>query len=369
MLFKPRRLIRTTGNDPIYKHAARRLTGNKLKTSRACFQVGRTLLMFVAGFAATLCLAGTQMGAAASAGKALMADTTLSNEPIQPLPPPPVLDRRKLVLGERLFHDPRLSRDQSVSCASCHNLKLGGADGKPRSVRPGGALTPVNTPSIFNVAFNFRLFWDGRAGSLEGHIQGPMEDTGTDWQTVLPRLRQDPTYVTAFAAAYPDGLTTAAVQDALMTFERSLVTPNGRFDRYLRGDRNAITAEEKEGYRLFKAYGCAACHQGVNAGGNMYQKVGVMGDYFDKRGDLTPADLGRYNVTGLERDRYMFRVPGLRNVALTAPYLHDGRIKTLEDAVKGMSKFMLGRPIEPREVKLIVQFLHTLNGEYNGQPL
>ncbi len=322
-----------------------------------------------AGFIALPCLLGMQPAAASPTGGTGVADTNLSGEPIQPLPPPPALDRRKLVLGERLFHDPRLSHDQSVSCASCHNLKLGGADGKPRSVRPGGRATPVNTPSIFNVALNSRLFWDGRAGALEEHIQGPMEDTDTDWPAVLQRLRQDASYVSAFSAAYADGLTVESIQDALVTFERSLVTPNGRFDRYLRGDRNAITAEEQEGYRLFKAYGCAACHQGANAGGNMYQKVGVMGDYFDKRRDLTPADLGRLNVTGLERDRHMFRVPGLRNVALTAPYLHDGRIKTLEDAVKGMSKFMLGRPMEPREVKLIVRFLHTLNGEYNGQPL
>lgn len=365
MFFKTRRQIVTTGSGRSVKRTAHKPAGNKLKAFITC-QVKQALSLFLAGLATTFCLTDIPTGTAAPTA---VADTNLSNEPIQPLPLPPVLDRRKVALGERLFHDPRLSRDQSVSCASCHNLKLGGADGKPRSVRPGGALTPVNTPSIFNVAFNFRLFWDGHAGSLEEHIQGPMEDTGTDWQVVLQRLRQDASYVSAFSAAYADGLTVAAVQDALVTFERSLVTPNGRFDRYLRGDRNAITPEEKEGYRLFKAYGCAACHQGVNAGGNMYQKVGVIGDYFDKRRDLTPADLGRYNVTGLERDRHMFRVPSLRNVALTAPYLHDGRVKTLEDAVKGMSKFMLGRPIEPREIRLIVQFLHTLNGEYNGQPL
>ena len=274
-----------------------------------------------------------------------------------------------MALGERLFNDPRLSRDQTTACATCHDLKSGGADGKPRSIRPGGTPTPVNTPSIFNVALNFRLFWDGRAGSLEEQIQGPQEDTGTDWQVVVQRLRVDMTYVSAFAAAYPDGLTVSSLQDALVAFERSLVTPDSRFDRYLRGDNNAITPEEKEGYRLFKAYGCTACHQGVNMGGNMYQKVGVMGDYFAKRGDIAPADLGRYRVTKLERDRYMFRVPGLRNVALTAPYLHDGKIKTLEDAVKGMSKFMLGRPVEPHDVKLITEFLHTLNGEYKGRRL
>lgn len=325
-------------------------------------------LVFVLSLAASLSLAATEMRTPPT-DKTEIAGTALSNEPIQPLPDPPALDPRKLALGKRLFHDPRLSCDQNIACATCHNLKLGGADGKPRSPRPGGMATPVNTPSIFNATLNFRLFWDGRAGSPEEHIQGPMEDTGADWQMVLQRLRQDASYVSAFSAAYSDGLTVAAIQDALVTFERSLITPNGRFDRYLRGDQDAITAEEKEGYRLFKVYGCAACHQGVNVGGNMYQKVGVMGNYFEKRRDLTPADLGRFNVTGLERDRHMFRVPGLRNVALTAPYLHDGRIKTLEDAVKGMSKFMLGRPIEPREVKLIVQFLHTLNGEYDGQPL
>ena len=368
MLFKPRRQIDTARNCRIDKYVGHRPIGNRLKTSAAESKAGCALLAFVTGLATTLCLAATEM-ATAPAGKEKITDRALINEPIQPLPPPPVLDPRKLALGKQLFYDPRLSRDQSVACATCHNLKLGGADGKPRSPRPGGMLTPVNTPSIFNAALNFRLFWDGRAGTLEEHIQGPMEDTGTDWEVVLQRLRQDASYVSAFSAAYSDGLTVAAIQDAIVTFERSLVTPNGRFDHYLRGEQNAITAEEKEGYRLFKAYGCTACHQGVNAGGNMYQKVGVMGDYFAKRGDLTPADLGRYNVTGLERDRHMFRVPGLRNVALTAPYLHDGRIKTLEDAVKGMSKFMLGRPIEPREVKLIVQFLHTLNGEYDGQPL
>lgn len=368
MFFKTRRPIRATWNGRPNRHLARQSMENVPKTSLDDSGALRALLIFIAGLATTLCLAATEMETAL-AGKAEIRSTALSNEPIQPLPPPPVLDQRKLTLGKKLFYDPRLSRDQSVACATCHNLKLGGADGKPRSLRPDGVPTSVNTPSIFNAVGNFRLFWDGRAGSLEEHIQGPMEDTGTDWEVVLQRLRNDESYVTAFSAVYSDGLTVAAIQDALVTFERSLVTSNGRFDRYLRGDQNAITAEEKEGYRLFKAYGCTACHQGVNAGGNMYQKVGVMGDYFDKRRDLTPADLGRYNVTGLERDRHMFRVPGLRNVALTAPYLHDGRIKTLEDAVKGMSKFMLGRPIEPREVKLIVQFLHTLNGEYDGQPL
>lgn len=368
MFYKTRRPTRVIRNARAYEELARRPMGTKTKIPPDGFKAGRTLLLFIAGLAITLCLTTTQTETVA-AEKTEIADMVLNNEPIQPLPLPPVLNPRKLALGKQLFHDPRLSRDQSVACATCHNLRLGGADGKPRSLRPGGMATPVNTPSIFNAALNFRLFWDGRVGMLEEHIQGPMADTGTDWDVVLQRLRQDASYVSGFSAAYSDGLTVAAIQDALVTFERSLVTPNGRFDRYLRGDQNAITAEEKEGYRLFKAYGCAACHQGVNAGGNMYQKVGVMGDYFDKRRDLTPADLGRYNVTGLERDRHMFRVPGLRNVALTAPYLHDGRIKTLEDAVKGMSKFMLGRPIEPREVKLIVQFLHTLNGEYDGQPL
>lgn len=290
-------------------------------------------------------------------------------EPIQPIPVPVGLDKNRINLGKGLFFDPRLSGDGRTPCASCHDPGRGGADGLPRSRRSGDAPTPVNTPTIFNVALNFRLFWDGRVETLEQHARGPMQDSDTDWAVVLERLRRDPATVTAFKRVYRDGLSIDNLQDALVTYERSLVTPNARFDRYLRGETNAITADEKEGYRLFKVYGCTACHQGVGVGGNMYQKVGVMGDYFAVRGKVQPADLGRYNSTGAERDRHMFRVPSLRNVALTAPYLHDGNVKTLEATVKGMSKFMLGRPIAPQDIALIVKFLHTLSGEYQDRPL
>lgn len=304
-----------------------------------------------------------------AAGSDGIAWTNEPIQPIQPIAPATTTHKKRARLGEQLFFDTRLSPDGSTSCASCHNLKAGGADGKARSVRPGGQPTEVNTPSLFNVALNARLFWDGRVETLEEQLQGHTQDIGSEWSAIRARLAQNPGYTRAFADSYPEGMTTANLQDALATFERSLLTPDARFDRYLRGDATAITAEEKEGYRLFKVYGCASCHQGVNAGGNMFQKVGVMGDYFAVRGNVQPADLGYLNVTGLERDRYMFRVPGLRNVALTAPYLHDGNVKTLEAAVKGMSKFMLGRPIEPNEIDLIVKFLGTLSGEYQGRRL
>jgi cytochrome c peroxidase len=152
-------------------------------------------------------------------------------------------------------------------------------------------------------------------------------------------------------------------------FERSLITPNSRFDRYLLGDESAITAEEKAGYALFKSYGCVACHQGRNVGGNMFQIFGVMDDYFANRGHITDADYGRFNVTGREEDRFHFRVPSLRNVALTAPYFHDGTAESLDQAVMVMARYQLGVTMPAEDVGLIVKFLGTLTGEYKGQPL
>jgi cytochrome c peroxidase len=159
------------------------------------------------------------------------------------------------------------------------------------------------------------------------------------------------------------------IQDALAVFQRSLITPNGRFDKYLRGDKTAITADELKGYQLFKSYGCVACHQGVNAGGNMFQLFGVMGDYFAKRGNITEADYGRFNATKNPADKHMFKVPSLRNVALTAPYFHDGSAKTLSDAVDVMFRYQLGRPAPQADKDYIVKFLHTLTGEYKGKSL
>lgn len=295
------------------------------------------------------------------------------DEPIKPIPIVAKQDPARVELGRRLFHDARLSANSHVSCASCHELSKGGIDHRDRSVGFNGRLTWVNAPTVFNAAFNFNQFWNGRAESLEAQIdsviQNPVE-MGSKWADVIAKLTQDASYRSTFAATYPDGITKANVQNAIASFERTLTTPNSRFDKYLRGDANAISAVEKTGYAKFKQYGCIACHQGVNVGGNMFQKFGIMGNYFEKRGQPTDADLGRYMVTQEEDDRYVFKVPGLRNVALTAPYFHDATAKTLEDAVDVMFRYQLGRVASNEDKQAIVQFLGTLTGANafsNGQ--
>ena len=292
-----------------------------------------------------------------------------SAEPIQAIPPPPALDPAKVALGEKLFREKRVSKDNTMSCNTCHQLDLAGADGLARSTRVGGELAPFHTPTIFNVSLNFRLFWDGRKKKLEEQIEAP-RDMQTDWKEVLVKLRADPAYQIAFARAYPrQGMSTLTLQDAIVTFERSLLTPGARFDRYLQGNEQAITEQEKHGYRLFKSYGCTACHQGVNVGGNMFQKMGVMQEHLHTHQTITPADLGRFSITQREEDRHVYRVPSLRNVAVTAPYFHDGSIATLHEAIREMAKYQLGRPIPKEDVDLIVAFLHTLTGEYRGKLL
>ena len=298
--------------------------------------------------------------------------TAQSDEPIKPILPEPKLDARKVALGDKLFHDKRLSKDNSMSCAGCHDLARGGVDGTPSSTGIGGVKGTINAPTVFNSSRNIRQFWDGRAATLEEQAAGPVhnpKEMGSNWAEVLGKLTQDAALVGEFKASYPDGLQAKNIQDAIATFERSLTTPNARFDKYLLGDKTALSADEQRGYQLFKAYGCVACHQGMNVGGNMFQTFGVMGDYFTKRGNVTEADLGRYNVTKNEADKHVFKVPSLRNVALTAPYFHDGSAKTLHDAVDVMFKYQLGRAASAQDKELIVKFLHTLTGEYKGKSL
>lgn len=295
-----------------------------------------------------------------------------SSEPITPLPQDSEIDNARVALGEQLFHDPQLSGDNRISCARCHSLATGGTDQLAHSIGISGKKSGVNAPTVFNSGLNFVQFWDGRAATLEEQVDGPMtspDEMGSNWNDVLEKLRASQSYVNRFAAIYSDGIQPANVRDSIATFERSLVTPNSRFDQYLRGDSNALTADELEGYRLFKDYGCASCHQGTGIGGNLFEKFGVMGDYFAKRGNITKADFGRFNVTHRERDRYFFKVPSLRNVALTAPYFHDGSAATLEDAVRIMSLYQLGRTLTPAETDAMVKFLKSLSGEYKGKAL
>ena len=264
-----------------------------------------------------------------------------AQEPITPIPLSVALDPQRVALGERLFHDVRLSHDNTRACATCHPLQRGGMDGHPRAITADGTLHPRNTPTIFNVGLNASLNWDGIATTLEAHAEIVLLHPSlmnTTWPELLAKLQADADYVTRFNTAYAAGLTPANVLDALASFERSLLTPNARFDRYLRGELQALTAPEQQGYRLFKSYGCVACHQGINIGGNMYQKFGIFEETGDGESPAALVDLGRYAVTKVARDRAVFRVPSLRNVAVTAPYFHDGRAATLEDAVETMAQ-------------------------------
>ncbi len=299
-------------------------------------------------------------------------ETTTVREPIQPIPVAIALNQNKVALGKQWFQDVRFSKDNRVSCLSCHNFSMGGADRKAYSTGVNGAVGIVNTPSVFNAAFNFRLNWDGKFDNLSSHLDGLMQNPlalGSRWDEVVNKLRQSTQYKQAFAGIYPNGLTQDNIKDALIAYEQSLYTPNSRFDQFLRGNKQALTAAEQKGYQMFKTYGCVSCHQGMNVGGNMFQKFGVIGDYFANRGNITPADFGRYNVTKDEADRYVFRVPSLRNVGVTPPYFHDGSAKTLEDAIAVMAKYQLGRPLAKAQINLIAKFLDSLTGEYQGKSL
>jgi len=290
-------------------------------------------------------------------------------EPIQPLPEISFseIDTEKILLGKKLFHDVKLSHNNTISCSSCHDLQHGGVDGKAKSIGINGTLGDINAPTVFNSGFNFRQFWNGRAKNLEEQIEGPVQnpkEMDSAWDEVLVKLKKDSQYPSSFSKLYSNGITKENIEDAIATFERALVTPNARFDRYLRGDSDALSDIEKNGYQRFKSFGCVACHQGMNVGGNMYQTMGVMGNYFKDRGTpITDADLGKYVLTKEEADKHVFRVPSLRNVELTAPYFHDGSAKTLEDAINIMAKYQLGRKLTKEEVHSIAAFLKTLTGE------
>ena len=289
---------------------------------------------------------------------------TQSAEPIEPVPRSVDVDPRRAALGERLFHDPRLSGRGTDSCATCHPLDTGGMDGLPRARRPSDGALTRNTPTIFNVSLSASFNWDGASGTLEEHtarlIPGLM---GLEWQDLLARLRADAGYRAAFDATYAGEITQPRVIDALVTFERTLLTPDAPFDRFLSGATDALSAQAQEGYRLFKDLGCASCHQGVNVGANLYQRFGIFEPPLENVSDDDP---GRFAVTRIPRDRGVFRVPSLRNVALTAPYFHDGRAATLDEAVRIMGRRQLGRELSAEDRSAIVAFLESLTGQYRG---
>jgi cytochrome c peroxidase len=293
-------------------------------------------------------------------------------EPIVPLPASVPVDPARARLGERLFADVRLSKDRARSCLSCHPLEPGGMDGRARAASTDGKSLLRNTPAIYNLAFDLFYNWDGATETLPQHDLKVLKNPalmGIEDVELLARLRLDPAYVTAFDAAYGTGLTLDSVLDALASYERSLVAPDSRFDRYLRGDSKALTADELRGYQLFRSLGCVACHQGQNIGGNLLQRFGVFIDTSAMRRPGDPIDWGRYNVTGRELDRQVFRVPSLRNVCVTAPYFHDGRAPTLQVAVETMILAQLGRQVPERDMQSLQAFLCTLTGRFQGREL
>jgi cytochrome c peroxidase len=306
------------------------------------------------------------------AGVAGLVAEPIDSEPITPVPRLVGLDPAKIELGRKMFHDARLSRDEKVSCAGCHHLDGGGADGRAHAMGADGRPLDFNATTVFNTGLNARLNWRGNFRTLEEQNEAVLLDPrlmNSTWPELLAKLRADKAYQATFRTLYGREPDREHVLDALAAFQRSLLTPDARFDRYLRGERDAISADEARGYQLFKAYGCVACHQGVNIGGNLFQKFGVFHDPFAEGDATRAADLGRYTITGNERDRHVFRVPSLRNVAVTAPYFHDGRVTSLGAAVSIMARSQLGREVSHQDVDMIVKFLGTLTGAYQGRPI
>jgi len=283
--------------------------------------------------------------------------TLIFAEPITPLKTVKI-NPKKVQLGKALFFDTILSKNNTISCATCHDLKNGGDDGLKSSFGINGNQGDINSPTVYNAVYNFRQFWNGRARDLQDQASGPVDnpmEMGHNFKDLIPILNKTP-YKQKFAAIYNDGITKKNITDAIAEFEKTLVTLNSPFDKYLLGDKDAISQEAKDGYKLFKQKGCIACHHGINVGGNLYNKFGVMQMVDSKR-------LGRFEVTAREEDKLYFKVPTLRNIELTSPYLHDGRYSKLEDTVKFMARYQLGRILNQKEIDNIVKFLKSLTGE------
>lgn len=307
-----------------------------------------------------------------------LAAAQFANEAIRPIPEEFPYNAEKAALGEILYHDTRLSADGTVSCSTCHGIETAGVDNKRYSEGIDGQLGGVNAPTVYNACFNFAQFWDGRAATLSAQAGGPplnpVEMGSASFDEIAERIAQDKDFTARFKQVYPEGLNEATITDAIAEYEKTLITPNSAFDRYLKGDAGAMTAEQVEGYSLFKQYSCATCHAGENMGGLSYELMGQRANYFEDRelttkSGLTDGDNGRWAQTGEERDRYRFKTPTLRNVALTYPYYHDGSVESLAQAISMMATYQVGRNMKPAEVEKVEKFLEALTGEYQGKLL
>jgi cytochrome c peroxidase len=274
-------------------------------------------------------------------------------EPITPIPAAPAQDQREVELGDRLFHDRRLSHDNTRSCSSCHDTATNGASARSAIALSGRQPIELNTPTVFNAALSFRLNWEGNLRTLECQAEATLRKQmtmGSGPEEAVNKLRSDPEMARQFRKVFGREIDGAGLLAAISAYERSLLTPGSRFDRWLGGDASAITPKELSGYQLFKSLGCISCHQGVNVGGNMFQRHGI----FHPLGSPLPEVL---------------RVPSLRNVAVTPPYFHDGSAPTLPKAIKTMGLAQLDRELTDDEIASIVAFLGTLTGTYQGKLL
>ncbi len=298
---------------------------------------------------------------------------SVAADAVHPIPAKVEVDARKVALGEKLYHDKRLSGDDTLSCATCHDLAKGGTDQEKTSRGIRGQMGPINAPTTYNSMWQTRQFWDGRAATLQEQAGGPplnpVEMGSTGWDQIVAKLQADEALAREFTAVYPEGFTGKTITDAIAEYEKTLATPNSKFDRYLAGDAAALDADEKHGYEVFRSEGCHTCHVGRLLGGQSFELMGRKADYFADRGNLTPVDEGRYNATKKEEDRRHFKVPTLRNVALTHPYFHDGTVEDLPAAVRAMAKYEVGRPMSEGDVQVVAKFLRTLTGQYRGQSL
>ena len=294
---------------------------------------------------------------------------------VQPIPDSiATTDEAKVALGHDLFFDGRLSGDGSIQCHTCHQLDKGGVDRLDTSTGIEGKKGPINAPTVFNAAFNFVQFWDGRAADLADQAKGPptnpVEMGSHSWDDIVARFEMDEEFKKEFLKEYPQ-VTKETLTHAIGEYEKTLITPNSDFDRYLKGDKTALTEQQVRGYELFKQHKCDTCHTGVAMGGQSYEYMGLYGDYFKDRGTpLTDADEGRFAQTKDPFDMHRFKVPTLRNIALTAPYFHDASAKELKDAVSAMLKYQsnVQQPAQ-KDVEDITSFLESLTGEFKGEKL
>lgn len=292
---------------------------------------------------------------------------------IQPIPDSIPTDPHKVALGDKIYHDGRLSADGTISCHTCHQLENGGVDGLQFSSGINGLKGGINAPTVYNSAFNFVQFWDGRAADLADQAKGPplnpVEMGGESWEQLLGHFRQDPEFMKEFLDVFPK-FDEYTLTEAIAEFEKTLITPNSAFDKYLKGDEDALTAVQKRGYAEFKNAKCDTCHTGINMGGQSYEVLGLYEDYFRDRGtEITGDDKGHFNQTNDPYDMHRFKVPTLRNIALTAPYMHDGTVKDLREAVRIMAKYQSGIKLSDKQLDEITEFLQSLTGEYKGKLL